>query len=171
MTKSARKWRIVLLKNSDQLFEREIQDSLIKKAKLKLPDAFMKKWLKTANEEPITDEQIESDYEQYSNGLKWQLIENKLVKSHNIQVSPEEIMEHTKGMIKQQLQGMGQNLMDETELEDTAKRVLSNQDESRKLYEQMYQSKLRAFYKDTVKIKEKDISYEDFIKLAEKKRN
>jgi len=156
--------------NAEQFFERDIQDHLIKKAKLSLPDEFMKKWLMTANEKPITQEQIEEEYLQYAEGLKWQLIENKLVKTHEIKVSKEEVVEHTKGMVRQQLAGMGQNLMDEKELEDTANRVLENQDESRRLYEQLYQLKLRDFYNKTVKIKEREISYDDFIKLAEKKR-
>lgn len=156
--------------NAEQFFERDIQDFLIKKAKLSLPDEFMKKWLMTANEKPITKEQIEEEYEQYAEGLKWQLIENKLVKTHDIKVSKEEVVEHTKNMVRQQLMGMGQNLMPEEELEETANRVLQNQDESRRLYEQLYQLKLRDLYNKTVKIKEKEISYDDFVKLAEKKR-
>jgi len=156
--------------NAEQLFEREVQDHLIKKAKLTLPDAFMKKWLMTANEKPVTKEQVESEYEQYATGLKWQLIENKLIKDNDIKVTKEEVVEHTKNLVRQQLSGMGQNMMDETELEDTANRVLENQEESRRLYEQLYQLKMRDFYNSTVKIKEKEISYDDFVKLAEKKR-
>lgn len=156
--------------NAEQLFERDVQDHLLKKAKLTLPDEFMKKWLLTANEKPVTKEQIESEYEQYANGLKWQLIENKLIKEHDIQVTKEEIMDYTKGMISQQLAGMGQGMMSDEEMEETANRVLQNQDESRRLYEQLYQAKLREFYNKTAKIKEKEISYDDFVKLAEKKR-
>jgi trigger factor len=157
--------------NADQLFERDVQDHLVKKAKISLPDEFMKKWLQTANEKPVTKEQIESEYDQYALGLKWQLIENKLIKANKIEVTREEIIEHTKGMIRQQLAGMGQGMMDETEMEETAMRVLENQDEARKLYEQLYGLKLRDFYNKTVKIKEKEISYDDFVKLAQKKRN
>lgn len=156
--------------NAEQMFEREVQDHLIKKAKLELPDEFMKKWLMTANEKPVTKEQIESEYDQYAMGLKWQLIENKLIRDHKIEVSREEIVEYTKGMIRQQLAGMGSNMMDEAEMEETANRVLENQDEARKLYEQLYAAKLREFYNATAKIKEKEISYDDFVKLAEKKR-
>jgi trigger factor len=156
--------------NAEQLFEREIQDQLLKKAKLDLPDEFMKRWLKTANEKPITDEQIEEEYDQYALGLRWQLIENKLIKAHDIKVEKEEVIEYTKGMVRQQLAGMGQNMMDEQELEDTAKRVLENQDEARRLYEQLYSAKLREFYNQTAKIKEREISYDDFVKLAEQKK-
>ncbi|MEQ8909049.1 MAG: trigger factor [Vicingaceae bacterium] len=154
--------------NSEQLLERDVQEYLLKKAKLDLPDAFMKRWLKTANEKPITDEQIEEEYDQYAKGLRWQLIENKLIKEHDIKVEQEEIIEHTKNLVKQQLAGMGQNMMGEEEIEATAKRVLENQDEARRLYEQLYSAKLRKFYLEKAKIKEKDISYDDLVKLAEK---
>ncbi len=156
--------------NAEQLFERDVQDYLIKKAKLNLPDEFMKRWLETANEKPITKEQIEEEYDQYATGLKWQLIENKLIKENNIEVAKEEVVEHTKNMIRQQLAGMGQGMMEDEEMTETANRVLQNQDEARRLYEQVYQLKLRDFYNSTVKLKEKEISYDDFVKLAEKKR-
>lgn len=156
--------------NAEQLFERDVQDYLIKKAKLDLPDSFMKKWLMTANEKPITKEQIDSEYEQYAMGLKWQLIENKLIKDNNIEVTKDEVVAHTKGLIAQQLSGMGGNMMEEAEMEETANRVLENQDEARRLYEQLYATKLRAFYNETAKVKEKEVSYDDFVKLAEKKR-
>ncbi len=156
--------------NTEQFLEREVQDYLLKKAKLNLPNEFMKKWLKMANEKPVTAEQIEEEYDQYAHGLKWQLIESKLIKDHGIKVTKDEVVAHTKNLVKQQLSGMGQNMMDEEGLEDTAKRVLENQDESRKLYEQLYQVKLRSFYKETVKLKEREISYDDFVKLAEKKK-
>jgi trigger factor len=156
--------------NSEQLLERDVQDYLIKKAKLELPDAFMKKWLMTANEKPITAEQIESEYEQYAMGLKWQLIENKLIRDNKIEVTKEEVVEHTKGLIAQQMAGMGGNMMEDAEMEETANRVLENQDEAKRLYEQMYAAKLRGFYNETAKIKEKEVSYDDFVKLAEKKR-
>ena len=127
--------------NSEQLLERDVQDYLIKKAKLELPDAFMKKWLMTANEKPITAEQIESEYEQYAMGLKWQLIENKLIRDNKIEVTKEEVVEHTKGLIAQQMAGMGGNMMEDAEMEETANRVLENQDEAKRLYEQMYAAK------------------------------
>ena len=156
--------------NSKQLLERDVQDYLLKKAKIQLPDEFMKKWLQTANEKPITKEQIEEEYEEYSVGLKWQLIENKLVKDHNLEVNPEELKGYTINMIRQQFANMGQGMMTDEELQETADRVLKNKDESRRLYDQILRGKLQEMYLQIVKLKEREISYEDFIKLAEKKR-
>lgn len=155
--------------NAEQLFQREVQDHLIKKAKLDLPDDFMKRWLMTANEKPISKEQIEEEYEEYARGLKWQLIENKLIKENGLELNQDEVIEHTKGLIQQQLAGMGQ-IMDDKELSETAMRVLSNEEESRRVYDQLYSVKLRKLYNETVKIKERNISYDDFVKLVEKKK-
>jgi len=157
--------------NAEQLFEREVQDLLMKKAKLKLPDEFMKKWLMTVNEKPLTKEQLEEEYDQYAEGIKWQLIENKIIRDNDIKVEREEILNHTKGMIMQQLASMGQGDMEDSELTDTANRILENQDEARRLYDQMYQTKIRTLFNEKVKVKEKEISYDDFLKLAEKKKS
>ncbi len=157
--------------NTEQLFNRDVQDTLIEKAKINLPDAFLKRWLMTANEKPVTEEQIEKEYDQYALGLKWQLIENKIIKENNLEVTREAVVEHTKGLIKQQMAGMGQNFMEDAELTDTANRVLENEDEARQLYEQLYQQKMLELYNSTFNIKEKAVSYDDFVKLAEAKRN
>jgi len=156
--------------NAEQFFERDVQDYLMDKAKLELPDAFMKKWLKATNEQNITDEQIEADYDNYALGIRWQLIENKLMKEHDIKVEQEEILDYTINLIRQQLAGMGQNMMEDEELKDTAIRVLQNQEEARRIYEQLSSAKLSEFYNKTAKIKKREISYDEFVKLAEKKK-
>lgn len=156
--------------NADQLFNREVQDTLIEKAKIELPDEFLKRWLMVANDKPVTREQIDAEYDQYALGLKWQLIENKIIKDNGLEVSRDAVVEHTKMLIQQQMAGMGQNFMDDTELTETANRVLQNQDEARQLYEQLYQQKLIALYNEKFKIKEKAVSYDEFVKLAEAKR-
>ena len=156
--------------NSDQLLNREVQDTLIEKTKIELPDEFLKRWLMVANEKPVTKEQIESEYDQYAVGLRWQLIENKIIKDNKLEVSRDEVVDYTKSLIQQQMAGMGQIFMDDAELTDTANRVLQNQDEARQIYEQLYQQKLIQLYNNNFKIKEKSVTYDEFVKLAEAKR-
>jgi trigger factor len=50
------------------------------------------------------------------------------------------------------------------ELEDIAARVLGNQDEVKRMTEQLMNERLLGFYKENVKLKEKEMSYEDFVK-------
>jgi len=152
--------------DADRKLKADIQDKLIEKVKLKLPDAFLKRWIRESNEKPITAEQIELEYDNYAKGLQWQLIENKLIQANDIKVSHAEVVEHTKGLLLQQMAGMGLPTNNDDELTETANRVLQNQEEAKNLYMMMYDTRLLKVYKEEIKLKEKEISYEDFVKLA-----
>lgn len=138
--------------------------------KLNLPDEFLKRWIIASNEKPITSEQLEKEYDDYAKGLKWQLIENKIIKDNDIKVSQEEVIEHTKGLLKQQMASMGMPGDDDEQLTETANRVLQNEEEARNIYMMMYDNKLMTLYKDSFKLKEKEIGYDDFVKIAYDKK-
>lgn len=156
--------------DADRKLKADVQDELLKKLKLSLPDEFLKRWIMTSNENPITPEQVESEYDEYAKGLKWQLIENKIIKDNNVQVTHEEVIDHTKGLLKQQMAGMGLPGDDDEQLTETANRVLQNEEEARNIYMMMYDNKLMTLYKNTFKLKEKEVSYDDFIKIAYEKK-
>jgi len=156
--------------DADKKFKADIQDKILEKLKIELPNEFLKRWIVASNEKPITQEQVEAEYNEYAKGLKWQLVENKIIKAHNIKVQPEEVVEYTKGLLTQQMAGMGMPQNDDTELTETANRVLQNEEEARNIYMMMYDNKLMELYKKSLKLKEKEISYEDFVKLAYSKK-
>ncbi len=156
--------------DADRKLKADIQEKLIDKLKLKLPNEFLKRWIVESNEKPISKEQVEEEYEEYAKGLKWQLIENKIIKKNNIKVTPEEVVEHTKGLLAQQMAGMGLPGNNDEELTETANRVLQNEEEARNLYMMMYDTKLMELYKNSLKLKEKEVSYDDFLKIAYKKK-
>lgn len=156
--------------DADRKLKADIQDKLIDKLKLKLPNEFLKRWIVASNEKPITAEQIEEEYEDYAKGLKWQLIENKIIQKNEVKVTPEEVVEHTKGLLRQQMAGMGLPDNSDEELTETANRVLQNEEEARNLYMMMYDTKLMELYKSSMKLKEKEISYENFVKIANSKK-
>ncbi len=157
-----------LVTESERKLKADVQTELLDKLKLSLPDGFLKRWIAASNEKPITPEQIEAEYDEYAKGLKWQLIENKIIQDNDIKVSHEEVIEHTKGLLKQQMASMGMPTDNEDELGETANRVLQNQDEARNIYMMMYDQKLMALFKSTFKLKEKEVSYEEFIKVVSK---
>ncbi len=159
-----------LIADSDRKLKADIQDALMDSLKLKLPDTFLKKWIKASNEKPITDEQIESEYDMYAKSLQWQLIENKIIEANEIKVEFEEVIDYTKGLLTQQMQSMGMPTNDDEQLTQTAQSVLQNQEEARKIYGMLYDSKLMDLYKSTCKLKEKEVSLEEFEKLLAKQK-
>ena len=157
-----------LVTESDRKLKADIQTEFLEKLKLSLPDSFLKRWIQASNEKPVTPEQIEEEYDQYAQGLKWQLIENKLIEKNEVKVSHEEVVEHTKGLLAQQMASMGMPTNNDEELTETANRVLQNQEEAKNIYMMMYDQKLMDVYKTTFKIKEKEVSYEEFVKIISK---
>lgn len=159
-----------LIADSDRKLKADIQDALMDTLKLKLPDAFLKKWIKVSNEKPISDEQIENEYDMYSKSLQWQLIENKIIEANEIKVEFEEVIDYTKGLLAQQMQSMGMPANDDEQLTQTAQSVLQNQEEARKIYGMLYDAKLMDLYKSTCKLKEKEVSLDEFEKLLAKQK-
>ena len=156
--------------DADKKFKADIQEKILEKLKIDLPNEFLKRWIVASNEKPISEEQVELEYSEYAKGLKWQLVENKIIKANDIKVLPEEVVDYTKGLLAQQMAGMGMPQNDDAELTETANRVLQNEEEARNIYMMMYDNKLMELYKKSLKLKEKEISYEDFVKLAYSKK-
>ena len=63
----------------------------------------------------------------------------------------------------------GQPESDDKKLTEIANDILKNEEEKKKLYDQMFDERTLSFYKENFKLNEKSISYDDFVKLASEK--
>ncbi|MBL6658151.1 MAG: trigger factor [Flavobacteriales bacterium] len=154
---------------SDNKLKNDVILHLIKKTKLSLPDTFLKKWLVTTNEQGLTEEQVEQEYEQYAKSLKWQLIENKIIKDNELEVKNEDVINHTKELIVSNFAQYGQAAPDDKKLEEIAVQVLGNEEERKKVYNQLYDVKTMSLYKEKFSLKNKEVTYDEFVKLASEK--
>lgn len=154
--------------DSERLFKRDLTNALIEKYNPSLPDAFLKKWIRMTNEKPVTAEEVEADYDQYQKSLQWQLIFNKLVENDAIKIKHEEVIDRTKELMASQYAQYGMPVPEDEELKQTALRVLSNQDESRKVYDMLYDEKLIAYIRENATVKEKPVTYDEFVEMANK---
>lgn len=155
---------------SDNKLKNDVVLYLVDKVKMTLPDDFLKRWLVASNENELTMEQVESQYTEYSKSLKWQLIENKIIKEHELEVKNEDVIDHTKELIKQNFAQYGQPAPEDKELNDVAMKVLGNEEERKKVYNQLYDVKTMKLYKSSFKLKEKEVTYDEFVKLASEKK-
>ena len=154
---------------SDRMLKNDVVTYLIDKIKFEMPDEFLKRWLVHTSEKEITLEQIESEYDMYSKSLRWQLIENNILENFNIQVSTEEVEDHTKSLIAMQMKQYGQPVPPEDKMKEIVASILKKEDERKKVYDQLYDVKSLEVYKENFKLTEKAISYDDFVKLASEK--
>lgn len=154
--------------DSDRLLTREVFDYLVDKTKMNLPDAFIKRWIISSNEKPITEEQVESDYPNYAKNLKWQLIQGKMFQEHNLQVDYAALIEFTKGLIANNFAQYGVPAPEDKELTEMAQSALKDRKEMNQIQDMLVERKLVEFIKSYVKLKEKEMPHEDFLKLAYK---
>lgn len=154
---------------SDRMLKNDVVTFFVNKTKLKLPDEFLKRWLVKTSEKPLTMEQVEQEYDMYSKSLKWQLIENKILEEHEIKINNEDLLEHTKKMVAFQMKQYGQASTDEKQLLDISENILKNDDERKKISDQLFDERTLVIYKEIFKLKNKSISYDDFVKLASEK--
>jgi trigger factor len=149
---------------ADQKFLNDVTDALIENTKFDLPAAFLKKWIKTMGETPLSDEQAEEEYAKAEKGLRFQLIEGKVLNDNNLQITFEDLKAHTAELIKNQMAQFGQLNPSEEEINGIVARVMSNQDEVKRLSEQVMSVKLLDLYKEKVPAKTKEVNYDQFIK-------
>lgn len=149
---------------SDQQLLNAVTESLIENTKFDLPAEFLKKWLAVSGEKPMTAEQAGEEYERSEKGLRYQLIEGKLMTEHKLQITYDDLKDYTKGFVRAQMAQFGDNKIEDKELDDIVNRVLSNQEEVRRLSDQLKNEKLLKFFKENIKLKTKEVTYEDFIK-------
>ncbi|WP_431158889.1 trigger factor [Winogradskyella poriferorum] len=148
----------------DQKLLNDVTEYLVESTKFDLPATFLQKWMQTAGEEPLSEEQAKEEYEKSEKSMRYQLIEGKLIQEHNLQVQFEDLKDYSMEMIKGQMAQFGQMNPTEKELEDIAARILSNQDEVKRLSEQLMSQKLLELYKKEANLKTKEITYDDFVK-------
>lgn len=151
---------------SDQKLLDDVVESLIDNTEFELPSDFLKKWIARAGEKRLSEEEAKGEYEKSEKGLRYQLIEGKLRSDHNLNVTFDELKSYASGMIRAQMAQFGQLDPDDEEVEGIVARVLANREEAERLTEQLQTGKLLQFFKENANLKEKEVTYQEFIKEA-----
>ena len=151
---------------SDQKLLNDVTEYLVAKTNFDLPTEFLKKWMQNSGEKPLTAEAADEEYVRSEKGIRYQLIEGKIIDDHDLQIKFEELKTFAKEMISMQMQQYGQARLPDEELEGIVARVMSNQDEARKLSEQLMSKKLLEFYKSNLLLKKKKLTFDAFVKEA-----
>ncbi len=149
---------------SDQKLLNDITEYFIENTKFDLPSEFLTKWIQMTGEKPLSPEEATEEFEKSEKGLRYQLIEGKIIQENNLEIQFDELKEFAKGFIKSQMAQFGQLDPQEEELDNIAARVLGNQDEVKRLSEQLMSQKLLNLYKEKVNFKLKEVTYENFVK-------
>ena len=148
---------------ADQKLLTDVTDFLIENTKFDLPGEFLKKWLQTVGEKKLSPEEAEVEYTRSEKGLRFQLIEGKAMAQSDIKINFEELKTFTTNNIKQRMAQYGQAIPSDEEIQTIVARVLSNQDEVKRLSAQVVAEKLLDMFKEKAQPTTKEVTYDEFI--------
>ena len=151
---------------SDQKLLNDVTEYLIDNTKFNLPEKFLMKWMETAGENKLSKEDAEAEFKKSEKGLRYQLIESKIIENNKIKIDLDQIKVFSKDLIKTQMMQYGQMNPEEKELESISQRILSNKDEVKRISDQLLSQKLITLFKSELKFKTKKVSYEKFVEMA-----
>ena len=156
-----------LKREADYLFTLDVRKLLLDKANLTLPAAFLKRWLYTINEGKFSMEEIEKDFDKFLDMMKWNLVQKHYVNELKLEVTPEEATEEAKAMAAQQFAYYGMSQVADDMLANYAKSILENKEESRKVYEKLFEQKVIDAVVPQITVSDATVTAEEFAKLAE----
>lgn len=155
-----------LKRESDYKLMIDIKALALEKTEFNLPEEFLKKWLLRVNEN-TTQEQIESEFDNFRKDLKWQLIRNKVARENEVKISEEELIKEAENITRYQFQQYGLFYVTDEQLTNYAKETLKREDDAKRIADKILEEKVIAVMKELVKLENKSITVEDFNKLFE----
>lgn len=154
---------------TDRILFTKMIDALVDTTPFNLPDAFLKRWIYENNQGKLSLEDIEKNYEEnYSKGLRWQLIEDSIVKENmDLAITEAEVRSF---LVSQIFPGLDYNTADDdmkARLDKIVDSYLKNEEQVNNIKNQMADVKMTNFLKTKLKINYTDQTYDDFIKDLE----
>lgn len=151
---------------SDQKLLNDVTEFLIKNTKFNLPNEFLIKWIQNSGKETLSIDKAREEFSKSEKGIRYQLIEGKIIADNKLQVKIEELRGFAKEMILNQMRQYGQTIPSDKEIEEIINRILSNKDEIKRIQEQLMSKKLLNFYKNNIPLNLKKVNFESFVSEA-----
>ena len=117
-------------------------------------------------DDKLTKESIDHDFEHYAKSLKQQLIVNKIAKDHDIKVDEQDVRNHIKGYFGKQYMIDITDEEKSKQLDALVNSVMQNQEEVRKIYDELFDEKVREIFKNNLKLNKVDVTYDKFIETV-----
>lgn len=157
---------------ADPILFNKMVDELVAAVHFDLPDAFLKRWLVENSRGEIKADDIEKNYEKdYVKGLRWQLIEDSIVKANpELIITDEELKNY---VLRQIFPGIDYNTLEDdmkTNLDKIAANYLKDGKQNEQLKNQLADVKMTQFLKGKMNINYTDTTPEDFVKKLEEER-
>jgi trigger factor len=144
-------------------------EKLVSETNINLPDDFLRKMIRENNEHKLDEKQIEAQYDNFAKSVRWQLIESRIILEHNLRVEESEMRNVVKGYFTG-IANMQEDPEQDERLNKIVDSVLSNKEEANRLHDQLFDQKLMGFFKSNLKTENKEVDYDEFVKIITQKK-
>jgi trigger factor len=157
---------------TDPILFNKMIDELVAAVKFELPDAFMKRWIIENSQGKITAEDVEKNYENdYIKGLRWQLIEDTIVKANPELIITDEELKNF--VLRQIFPGIDYATLEDdmkANLDKIAANYLKDEQQVNGIKNQLADIKMTQFLKGKMNINFAETTAADFMKKLEEDR-
>ena len=150
---------------ADFRFNKDARTYLVEKADVKVAEKFLKRWIYVINEGKFTMEDIEKDWDLFIVDYKWQMIRSYLMDKYGVKIEETDLLASAKGFAAYQFAMYGMNNVPDEQLEAFAKNILAQEEQGRRILDQVENEKTIAAVREVVTLKKKKISVEKFREL------
>lgn len=157
------------VRETDKQLMNDVVEELIKETKFDLPTDFLGRWLHFSNDKIESVEQANEEVKKMEDSLRYQLIEAKIAQTYDLKVAHEDVQEATKRIIKEQFAMYGQSNVPDEDMDRIVQSSLANQQEYQRMADQVFADKMLNVFKDNVSVKEKGITFDEFIEVVTEK--
>lgn len=147
---------------SDFRLSKDLRKHFVEKAALALPEDFLKRWLIEANKEKFSKEAIEKDFANFLDDFRWQLVREYLMGKYELKVEDKDMHEAAESYAAYQYAMYGMSDIPQDVIRSGAEQLLSDEEQSRRIFDSVEDTKVVDALKKNITLNEKKISVEKF---------
>jgi trigger factor len=155
-------------RETEAFLRRDIEEKLLEKTPIELPEEFLKKWLYEANEGKFTQEQIADEYDAFAKSLRLSLIRNRIAEAHEVKIDPADLLEESRNIIKAQFGIYAEEESMKETIDKIAQQYLvdKERDNYRKVFQQVFDTKVYELVRASVTPEEKTVGVSEFEEIV-----
>ncbi|MCQ2180543.1 MAG: trigger factor family protein [Bacteroidales bacterium] len=154
-----------LKQEADWRLTKDIRDYFVKKAGVKLPEDFLKRWLFVANKGKVSQEDVEKEFTGFAEDFKWQLVRGFLMKQFGLKIEQKDITDAAEAFVTYQYAMYGMGNVPAEIIKDAVNNVLSDRRQVENLAEQVEDRKVLEKIRETITLKPVKITSAKFREL------
>ncbi|MBP6572989.1 MAG: trigger factor [Flavobacteriales bacterium] len=153
-------------RDSDRVFTKLVMKALYDRTNMELPDSFLKRWILETSEQPTNAEEVEANYNSYAEGMKRQLLQDRIVEKYGLEAKGEELNAFAQRYVSDQFMQYGMPAPEGEELQKMAGRLLGDREQIKRMRDSIVERKLITHFKAMLSPKTERMSLDAFITLA-----